>query len=528
MLLTAAPRDPPHVLLSWRAGQRGLPSIAVSADGRMLFVQTAFPSTVTALDLAVPDHPVAWRASLGEETSAEGLSCCAPPGSPAPAGSRLFVNGPDGHVRALDARTGAQVWDRPLARIDEAELLLGAPLLARGKVFVGTGNDDFGVRGSVAALDLSDGHLLWRRYTTGPDADVGIGAGGGDTGMTSWSGDGWMHGGGGLAGPLVFDPMLDLLFYGTGHPAPWNPALRPGDNRWTSGLFARDPATGAVRWFLGLAPHDLYALGAAGPLILATEQGNRVLLHPDANGFLYTLDAASGRMLSARPFVAQTALRHVDQTTARPDRNPAMALATNTTTRGICPAWPGAVGAEGAALLSGTTLLLIAVNRMCMDFEPRQAGFIAGTPFIGANMRITPPVRGASGRVVAWDLVAGRQAWAVDEAYPLIGGIVVSPEAGVIYGTLDGWLRAIGPDSGRLRWSVDVGAPVPGRPLLFVLPDGRHAVAVASGTSGPVASILAGERDMRDATAGHGYANVLSELKPPADPSGRVTVFVLP
>ena len=208
-------------------------------------------------------RPAKWRYAPNADGAAEGLACCDTINmGPVVANGRVFLNTLDGHTIALDASSGSVVWDTTTAGVASGETLTGSPLVVDGKVFIGNSGDDYGARGWIAALDAATGRELWRRYSTGSDGDVGIGLAfhpfyadsrGADRGEVTWTSSSWEHGGGSVSGPIVYDPELHLLLHGTGHPAPWNPDQHGGDNKWTSGLFARDPDTGAARWFDQLA-----------------------------------------------------------------------------------------------------------------------------------------------------------------------------------------------------------------------------------------------------------------------------------
>jgi glucose dehydrogenase len=187
------------------------------------------------------------------------------------AGNAVYFNTLDGHTISLDAASGRVRWDRQTADITAGETLGSAPLVVGNVVVIGNAGDDFGARGWIKALDRESGQELWRKYSTGPDSEVGIDSSfqpyygtdkGPDRGVGSWPPDAWRHGGGTVSGALSYDDGLNQIVHGTGHPAPGNPEQRPGDNRWTSGLFARDGATGMTRWFTSLNPHDPYGIGA--------------------------------------------------------------------------------------------------------------------------------------------------------------------------------------------------------------------------------------------------------------------------
>ena len=206
-----------------------------------------------------------------------------------------------------------------------------APLVVKGKVLVGNSGGEFGVRGWLTALDAGTGKLAWRAYTTGPDSDVLIGPRfkpfypqdrGTDLGVSTWPGDAWKIGGGSVWGWISYDPELDLVYYGTANPGPWNPDLRPGDNKWTAGIFARDPDTGEAVWAYQWSPHDLYDYDGVNEQLLLDLPINgrtrKVLVRPERNGYIYVLDRATGEVLSADPY----ALHHDYQGRRPQDRPP--------------------------------------------------------------------------------------------------------------------------------------------------------------------------------------------------------------
>ena len=174
----------------------------------------------------------------------------------------------------------------------------------------------------LTALDLNTGKIAWRAYSTGPDKDVLIGSSykpfyasdrGTDLGLTTWPGDAWRIGGGTVWGWISYDPDLDLIYYGTANPGPWNPDQRPGDNKWTAGMFARSPADGLARWFYQTSPHDRNGYDGENENVLVelaiAGRTRKVLLHPDRNGYLYVIDRTSGEVVSADPFVFDRLVR---------------------------------------------------------------------------------------------------------------------------------------------------------------------------------------------------------------------------
>ena len=513
-------------------GHAGSPSVS----GDTLVVLTPFPHTLYAFDLRRLGFPLKWTFRPKADGRAEGLACCDTLNAgPTIAGNDVLIN-LDGHVTALDGETGSTHWDAVLADLASGETLAGAPEVVGPYVLLGDSGDDYGARGWIAALDAGTGHEVWRRFSTGGDLDVGIDAGtrptgaGPDAGRHSWSSEGWQHGGGEVSGPIVADPDGATIYYGAGHAAPWNPDQRLGDNRWTSSLFARDVKTGAVRWVDQLAHHDDFALGSTGAL-LPVERGwhgttRKLLIHPDRNGYVYVIDGTTGAVFSADAFTNVNETSGVDLATGATIPIDSRKARFATTTRDICPAWPGAT-VGGAALSRDANLVFIPVSKLCMDFEARNASYIPGTAFVGANIRAKRPSDGMGGALVAWDILGENAAWSVAERFPVAGGVLATNDL-VFYGTLDGAFKALDAKNGRELWRFQASSGIIGQPIAFHGPDDRNYVAVLAGLGGPFGAVARNGVDKRDATAAHGMANALADLPNPADLSGTLYVFGLP
>jgi PQQ-dependent dehydrogenase (methanol/ethanol family) len=451
----------------------------------------------------------------------------------------VFLNTLDGHGIALDLASGHVLWDIVVAQPKAGEILTTAPLPIGNDVIIGSSGDDSGARGWLAALDAGTGQARWKVFSTGPDNEVGIGEGFHarydvddtmDRGISTWPASTWQQGGGGLAGPPSYDPAAKLLFYQTGHPAPWNPDQRTGQNRWTSGIFARDPDTGAARWFDPINPHDLYALGASGGIILAERMAGApraLLVHPDANGYLYVLDRSTGEILAADPFIPVTATHGVDRATGRLSRNPRYAISQGTTIRGICPAWPAGSNAQ-PGFSPQTNQVYVPASLLCMAMEALNTSYMPGTLFAGADVRMTASPSQPEGALIGWDLATGRRAWSVPEEFPLRGGVLATAGGLVFYGTLDGTFKAVDARTGQLLWQFNATSGIVGRPATYRGPDGHQYVAILAGSGGITGTASAKEIDDRDATAARGLAGALRNLPPPQDRSGTLYVFKLP
>lgn len=454
---------------------------------------------------------------------------------------KIFYNTLDNHTVAVDANTGQEVWKTKLGDINRGESMTMAPLVVKDKVLVGNSGGEFGVRGWLTALDSDSGKIAWRAYSTGPDADVLIGLNfkpfydhdrGQDLGVTTWPPEAWKIGGGTVWGWLSYDPELNLLYYGTANPGPWNPEQRPGDNKWTCGLFARNPDNGEARWFYQWTPHDTHDYDGVNENILVdlplNGQTRKALVRPERNGYVYVLDRASGEVLSATPYVHVTSSQGVDLQTGRLIIAQEKVPQVGKVVRDICPAAPGAKDWQPAAFSPRTGLFYIPHNNLCMDFEGVEANYIAGTPFVGANVKMYAGPGGHRGEFTAWDPVAGKKVWSIRERLPAWSGALVTAGDVVFYGTMDGWFKAVHARTGELLWRFKVESGIIGQPITYRGPDGQQYVAILSGVGGWSGAIVAGDLDPRDGTAALGFVNAMADLPQHTTKGGTLYVFALP
>jgi PQQ-dependent dehydrogenase (methanol/ethanol family) len=457
------------------------------------------------------------------------------------ADGKLFYNTLDDQTVAVDASSGKQVWRTRLGDIDKGETLTMAPLVAKGKVLVGNSGGEMGVRGWLTALDEKTGKIAWRAYATGPDKDVLIGSRfkpfyakdrGSDLGVKTWPPDAWKIGGGGAWGWISFDPETNLLFYGTANPGPWDAEARPGDNKWTSGIFARDIDTGEAVWFYQMSPHDLYDYDGVNENILLDLpiQGitHKVLVHPDRNGYVYVIDRSTGQVLSASPFAPITTSHGVDVQSGELLYNKDKQTEEGKVVRNVCPTAPGAKDWQPSSFSAQTGLLYIPQNNLCMDVEDLQVNYIAGTPYVGANVRMYPAPGGNGGAFTAWDPIAGKVVWSIPDQFPVWSGALSTAGGVVFYGTLDGWFRAVDARTGKQLWQFKTGSGIIGQPITYRGPDGKQYVAILSGVGGWAGAIVAGGLDPRDKSAALGFAGAVKNLPKHTTQGGMLYVFSLP
>ena len=520
---------------------RGHEAAPIVADNT-LFIVTPFPNVVYALDLTQPGAPIKWKFSPYPSSSSQGEACCDVVNRGAVyAYGRVYFNTLDDQTIALDAKTGKEVWRVRLGDIANGETMTMAPLVVNGEVYVGNSGGEYGVRGWLTALAADSGKTLWRAYSTGPDSDVLIGTAfkpfyaqdrGTDLGKRSWPGEAWKIGGGTVWGFVSYDPALGLIYYGTANPGPWNPAQRPGDNKCNSGIFARDANTGQARWFYQTSPHDLHDYDGINENILVdvavAGQTHHALVHADRNGYVYVMDRATGQVLSATPYVPITTSLGVDVESGRITWNPEKEPEPGKTVRDICPASPGGKDWQPAAYSPRTHLVYIPHQDLCQDAMTSQVSYIAGTPYVGAELKMKAGPGGKRGLFTAWDPAAAKAAWKIGEDFPVWSGALATAGDLVFYGTMEGWFKAVDAKTGKELWKFKTGSGIVGQPVSYRGPDGKQYIAVLSGVGGWAGAVVSGDLDTRDQSAGGGFAIAMSDLKQKTAKGGMLYVFALP
>jgi PQQ-dependent dehydrogenase (methanol/ethanol family) len=484
-------------------GHEGQPLVV----GNTMYIVTPYPNVAYALDLTQPGFPLKWKYRPENAQAAIGIACCDIVNrGAAHADGRIVYNLLDGHTVAVDAGTGEELWRVSMGDLNRGETITMAPIIVKNKVIVGSSGGEMGVRGWIAALDLGTGTKLWRAYNVGPDSEMKVGSRfkpfyaadrGPNMGVSTWPGESWKTGGGAVWGWLSYDPELNLIYHGTSNPGPWNNDQRPGDNKWTNAIIARDPDTGEMIWAFQPTPHDMWDYDAVNENILVDLPMNgvirKVLVHFDRNGFAYTVDRATGQVLLAKAFVPMNWSSGVDLNTGRPTVLPEKQTPVGKTVKDICPSLEGGKNQQPAAFSPQTGLFYVPTNNLCMDFTGRQVTYIAGTPYIGADAPEKGGPGGYKGEFIAWDAVHGQKIWGIQEPFPVWGGALATAGNLVFYGTLDGWFKVVNARTGALLWKFKVGSGVVGNPITYTGPDGKQYVAVYSGIGGDMGMLIAGD-----------------------------------
>ena len=521
-------------------GHEGNPLVV----GSTMYVNTPFPNVLFALNLDDPGGPLRWSYAPNPDPRAVGVACCDVVNRGASyADGKIVYNTLDGHTVAVDAESGVEIWKTRLANPDLGETITMAPLIVKDKVIVGNSGGELGVRGWVTGLDLSSGEIAWRAYNTGPDADVLIGAGfrafyakdrGRDLGVTTWPPDQWKLGGSTVWGWITYDPGLDLIYYGTGNPGVWNADIRPGDNKWGSTIFARDPDDGQARWAYQIVPHDSWDYDEIMENVLVDmEFGGRrrkLLIHPGRTGFVFVLDRETGELLSAEKFQESTNwASHYDLTTGLPAIDQTKLTGLGRIVENICPSSTGAKEWNPSSLSPRTGLLYIAAHNTCMNYEGIEANYIAGTPYLGASVKMFPGPGGYQGELVAWDVRNARAVWGVkEEKWPLYSGVLSTGGDVVFYGTMDGWFKAIDARSGAELWKFKTPSGIIGSPMTYLGPDGKQYVAIYSGIGGWMGAVAFPAISDDDPYAALGVVGAMQGIKDYTAPGNSLFVFSLP
>src|SRR3954463_2744942 len=509
--------------------------------GDTMYVVTPFPNILYALDLK-ENGKLKWTYKPQPASAAQGVACCDTVNRGCVfSNGKLYFNTLDDHTVCVDAATGKEVWKTKVGEINHGESITMAPLVVKDKVLVGNSGGEFGVRGWLKALDAKSGKVVWTAWSTGPDSDVLIGPDfkpfydkdkGKDLGVSTWPPNRWQIGGGTVWGWVTYDPELNLIYYGTGNPGVWNPELRPGDNKWTCGVFARNPDTGQARWFYQLNPHDEFDHdGVNENLVLdlpINGQTRKVLLAAQRNGYVYLWDRATGEVLSATPFMRITSSKGVDLKTGRLMTNDEKKPMTGKTIRDIAPAAPGAKDWQPCAWSPRTNLLYIPHQSLAMDHEGVEASYIEGTPYLGVNVKMYGNGGGKRGEFCAWDPVQKKKVWAIEEDFPVWSGTLATAGDVTFYGTMEGWFKAVNARTGEVLWQFKTGSGIIGQPTTFLGPDGKQYVAVLSGVGGWAGAVVSGDLDARDPTAALGFANAMKDLPQHTAKGGTLYVFALP
>ncbi len=406
----------------------------------------------------------------------------------------------DAQLVALKQDTGKVVWKDKLGDYKEGYSNTAAPIIVKGKVITGVSGGEFGVVGRVEARDARTGKPVWNRpvlegymgYLNGQENGI---TGGGE-GKT-WPGDLWKTGGGATWLGGHYDPDTNLLFFGTGNPAPWNAHTRPGDNLYTASTLALDPDTGVIKWHYQTTPNDSWDFDGTNELVSFDLQKDGKTIKAgakaDRNGFFYVLDRTNGQLLSASPFVSKTTWASgIDLSTGRPietGNRPGDPSKSADGKKGepvfAAPAFLGAKNWMPMAYNRDTGLFYVPANEWGMDIWNEPIAYKKGAAYLGAGFNIKPLHEDYIGALRAVDPRTGKIVWEYKNNAPLWGGVLTTAGNLVFTGTPEGYLKAFDARTGQELWKFQTGSGVVGCPITWEQ-DGEQYIAVPSGWGGAV------------------------------------------
>ena len=462
-------------------GQETTPLVV---DGTLYVTSPRGPKYVFALDAAT--GALKWRYAPEMPGDVAAAVCCGLVNrGVAYANGKVFVGRLDGHLVALDAATGKELWNVTVSDYKAGDDITSPPTVAKNMVVIGYAGGEYATRGAITAYDQDTGKQVWRTYTIpGP----------GEPGNNSWpspevaargGADAWLVG--------SYDAKLNLVYYGTSNPAPWAAHARGNDssdygkytNLYSSSTLALDADTGKIVWHYQQTPYDAWDFDGINEKVLTDLSigGSTVqaLMTADRNGFFYVLDRKTGKLLSAAPFVHVNWAKGLDEV-GRPIEVPEMRPRKDVWAKDICPSFYGGKNFPPMSYSPQTQLVYIPTFNICMDEvgrdvgDPKKGIFFLGTEFDAG--KIGPG--GNGGEFMAWDPLANKKVWGIKESMPFVGGALSTAGGLVFYGNMQGELKALSAKSGDVLWRFQTGSGINQGPITYEI-GGKQYIAVASG-----------------------------------------------
>jgi alcohol dehydrogenase (cytochrome c) len=473
--------------------QRGQESQPIIKDG-VMYVSGSY-SRVFAIDIATGEEIWQYDAKLPDAI----LPCCDVINRGVAIYDNLVIFGTlDAKLVALDRKTGNVVWKKKVEDYKDGYSITAAPMIVKDMVITGVAGGEFGIVGKVEARNAKTGEVVWTRPTV--EGHMGYlngkenGITGGEAGKT-WPGDLWKSGGAATWLGGTYDPDTNLIFMGTGNPAPWNSHLRPGDNLYSSSRLALDPDTGKIVWHFQTTPHDGWDFDGVNELIsfdYTNKDGKveKLAATADRNGFFYVLDRTNGKFITANPFVSNiTWAKGIDKNgkpiyteDGRPG-NPG----TESKGKSVfsVPSFLGGKNWMPMAYSQKTKNFYVPSNEWGMDIWNQPVSYKKGAAYLGAGFTIKPIFEDHIGSLKAIDPLTGKVKWNYKNKSPLWGGILTTAGGLVFMGTPEGKLLAFDDETGEILYSFQVGSGIVGSPVTWEQ-NGEQYISIVSGWGGAV------------------------------------------
>ena len=455
--------------------------------GDTLFVTSSFgPKNTFAVDARTGE--VKWTYQPEVPKGIDQFACCDVNNrGVAYADGRIFLGRLDANIVALDSKTGKELWKTPIVDYTAGSVITSPPTIVKNLVITGFGGGEYGVRGSIVALDQATGKEVWRTYTV-PQA--------GEPGGDSWKGDSGKNGGGVAWHIGSYDPKLNLVYYGTSNPSPWSAIVRGNDssdvgkfsNLYTASILALNPDTGKIAWHYQTTPHDAWDYDGVNELVFADLpfDGKKVpvLMQANRNGFFYVIDRANGKLLSAKQYIdGVNWATGIDMKTGAPIETAGNAKRPGLKRKAsnVCPNLIGAKNWMPMSYDKQTGLVYIPTMNLCMDMEGIQEDYKRGTMYLSVNFDLGKMGPGGhGGGVKAWDPVKQQQVWFNKDELPYTGAMLSTGGGLVFHGDIKGWFKALDAKTGKTLWKFNAGSGITAAPMTYEL-DGKQYIAVVSG-----------------------------------------------
>lgn len=386
-------------------------------------------------------------------------------------GNKVFFGTLDAHVMALDAKTGSVLWDISAVDYKRGYSFTLAPLVLKNLVILGVSGGEYGIRGFIDAYEAETGRRTWRFYTIpGP----------GERGHESWEGDSWKVGGAPAWITGTYDPATNQLFWPTGNPSPSNRGVgRAGDNLYSNSLLALDADTGALGWSFQFTKHDEHDWDSTQVPVMIDEGDRHLIAQANRNGFFYTLDRSTQKLLSANPYGKITWSNSKDS-----EGRPVSNKESEPTSEGrqVCPGAAGTTNWMSPTFDLQTGLFYVNAREQCDIFSTAPQPYEAGHAYYGSAYFPSVDAEPYWGALRAIDPASGQIKWEFHHPSPSWAGVLSTGGGLVFTGDSEGNFIALDDTSGKPLWHFQTGAAVYAAPMAFAV-DGREFVAIAAGSS---------------------------------------------
>jgi len=400
---------------------------------------------------------------------------------------KIFVGRLDGHVVALDAKTGKELWKAKVVDYTQGSVITSPPTVTGKYIVTGFGGGEYGARGALVALDPESSKEVWRTHT------IPVGN---EPGADTWKGDSGKTGGAAAWHIGSYDPKLNLVYYGTSNPAPWSASVRGNDssdigkftNLYSASVVALNADTGKITWHYQFTPHDAWDYDGVNELVFIDYpvDGKKVpaLMQANRNGFFYVIDRANGKLLSAKQFVdGVNWATGIDMKTGMP-----IETAGNVKRPGmkrkaadVCPNLIGAKNWQPMSYNPQTGLVYMNTINLCMDMEGIQADYQRGSFYLGVNFDLAKQGAGGyMGGVKAWDPVKQKEVFFNKDELFFGGGLLTTAGGLAFHGDIKGSFKALDAKTGKELWKFNAGSGISAAPITYTI-DGKQYVAVVSG-----------------------------------------------